>query len=468
MIRLRFPRRRSSRHPGALVAAFLLALTLGPPAWARSDARGGPDWPPGTVVLPFENLEGLLLIPASITGNRGRDTSGVLVLDTGAGFLALDRDVAAWAGIADSVASSDAIGLTARPLPRLSLGDLQIDQSSPVMTIDGGIVRAVTDRDVLGLLGQSIVSDRALSIDFRSDRLALIPSAASDSGASIAQRIRDSRAAVRLLTATDQPLEFRLAGDGKILVRAVIRNSDSGAYGPPLTLILDTGSTKCVLFRRSMIRIPGHRTWKTARGLTAPTLLGTASASIARIPRFGLDSPGAVNTSGGSSPPTGTNARGVSKTRAPIEITGLDVALLDTPLAQQLSTAVGQRVDGLLGVSFLARFHVVIDYPHRVLWLDPIQPWKDPRPYEYCHVGLQLERRGPQLRVAGLVESSPAATAGVRVGDDLVSIDGVTVAGLDVPAANRRLEGRPGTIVTIETRRDGTIARHRLKRKRLL
>jgi len=437
--------RRVRRRGLAVSLAAVLLASMAVPSGAESAADTIRRWPSGTILLPFEDLEGLLLLPATITGQGGRDTSGVLVLDTGAGFLALDRRLATWAGIADSITAGVAIGVTARPLPRLTLGALQIDQSNPVMTIDGEIVRSVTDRNVLGLLGELPMSDRAVHIDFRADRIALIPSAPSDSDATFGARLRDSKAAIDVLRPTAHAIAMRLAGDGKILVQAVIRNSAGQRSGSPLTLILDTGSTKCVLFERSLSRIPAHAKWKAVHGLTAPTLLGSASASIARVPRFALDS-------------AGDGA----------EIAGLDVALIQSPLAQQLSGAVGQRVDGLLGVSFLARFEVAIDYPHRILWLDPIRPWKDPRPYEYCHVGLQLERRGDRLTVAGLVENSPAASAGVRVGDDLVSVNGRSVDGQDVSVVNRLLEGPPGTRVTIGTRREGTVARHRLTRRRLL
>ena len=46
-----------------------------------------------------------------------------------------------------------------------------------------------------------------------------------------------------------------------------------------------------------------------------------------------------------------------------------------------------------IGYSLLKRFRLVVDYPDRVLWLDPIADYRDDRPLEYCQVGLQLERR---------------------------------------------------------------------------
>jgi hypothetical protein len=242
-----------------------------------------------------------------------------------------------------------------------------------------------------------------------------------------------------------RPLAFRLAGDGKILLQVRIASSESSPSGAPLTFILDTGATKCVLFQPSLgQRVLGYRRWRTVEGLAAPTLIGVSSASIARVPRLEI----------------GADA-------GAIVVRGLDAAILRSELSDQLSRVVGERVDGLLGASFLSRYRVVIDYPHRALWLDP-QGGISPRPFEYCHVGLQLERRDHSLRVVALVRRSPAERAGIRVADVLEKIDGASVHDLDVSTVNRLLEGPPGTRVLIELRRDQASARYRLARRRLL
>ena len=423
-----------------------------PPAQSQPVRRTSvtePAWPAGTILLPFENLEGLPLITGTLRGRRGRDTTGLFALDTGAGYLTLDRALASWAGLIDSTADPGPIGIAIHPLPRLKIGELELDQLNPVMTVDGEIVRAVTDRNVLGLLGERPLADRAVWIDFGSEKIALIPVSSSDSlsRAPQGQRIQASHAAlVAIMGARARPLAFRLAGDGKILLQARIASSESSPSGAPLTFILDTGATKCVLFQPSLgQRVPGYRRWPTVEGLAAPTLIGVSSASIARVPRLEI----------------GADA-------GAIVVRGLDAAILRSELSDQLSQVVGERVDGLLGASFLSRYLVVIDYPHRVLWLDRERGGSNPRPFEYCHVGLQLERRDHSLQVVALVRRSPAEHAGIRVGDVLEMIDGAPVRDLDVSTVNRRLEGPPGTPVLIELRRDGAAARYRLTRRRLL
>src|SRR5437867_1096008 len=140
-------------------------------------------WPPATEVLHFENLEGMVLLHCSLRGDGGRDTTGPIALDTGAGYLALDLGLAQFLGIADSATTNEAVGLTARPLPRLTLGGWSIDQVEPVLTVNGEIVRRVSDRPVLGLLGQKPLRDRIVWIDYREEIVALIPAGVTASAA---------------------------------------------------------------------------------------------------------------------------------------------------------------------------------------------------------------------------------------------------------------------------------------------
>ena len=141
---------------------------------------------------------------------------------------------------------------------------------------------------------------------------------------------------------------------------------------------------------------------------------------------------------------------------------------MNSPLEAALSQAVHQQVDGLLGYSFLRRFRTTIDYPHRELWLEPIPVSLDQRPYEYSHVGIQVERSAGTLRVAAVAEGSPAARTGVRAGDEILAIDGSSAEALDVASMSRKLEGPPRSRVTVRTKRAGVEHLYRLTRRRLL
>src|SRR5205085_1760466 len=126
------------------------------------------------------------------------------------------------------------------------------------------------------------------------------------------------------------------------------------AIGGPsdwLTLIFDTGATKTVLFEPELTeRVPSARHWRSVSGLVAPTLTGSPDARIAVAPVFELEG---------------------EDTERPLRRANLDCAVITTELSNALSSAVGEPVSGLVGYSFFKRYRLAIDYPNRVLWLDP-------------------------------------------------------------------------------------------------
>jgi hypothetical protein len=227
-----------------------------------------------------------------------------------------------------------------------------------------------------------------------------------------------------------EAVPFRLVGDGKAVVRVRVGGAD-GTSPTELSLILDTGATKTVLFREALDRrLPGWVSWPSIRGLGAPTLTGVARARMVRVPRV---DPG----SGGGA----------------VSRSGVDAAVIAGDLPDALESALGEPVDGLLGYSFLKHFRVALDYPRRLLWLDPSQGGVPDRASEYCHPGIQLEDVLGSLRVTAVADGSPAARAGIRPGDELLAVDGSPVAGSEVVEVGRRLEGDPGTRVELRLRR---------------
>ena len=450
----------------ALLLTSLACLSPCPVGAREGDGSGGAartQWPAGTEVLEFENIEGLILLTGALRGPSGVDTSGTLVLDTGAGYLALDLGLSRILGLADSGQVAESVDLAEHPLSRLTLGGWGIDHLDPVLTIDGDVVRRVSDRAVLGLLGYAPLAERAVWIDYREQLLALIPAvavagdeprttpdAAGDPAPERAARaasLERSRALLGVvLSRRAVAVPFRLVGDGKILVRGAVSDPSPPDYSRRLNLIVDTGATKCVLFEEALaasIRY-AHR-WPTLRGLVAPTLIGGASARIARVPVLEVEG---------------------ARTR--LRETDVDVGIIHSDLSRVLSEATGETIHGLIGYSFLKRFRVGVDYPNRVLWLDPIPGYRDDRPLEYCHVGLQLERRAGAAMVLGVVEDSPAARAGIGPGDELVEVDGASARELDLLDLARRMEGAPGRPITLVVRRNAVERTLRLVRRRLL
>jgi hypothetical protein len=314
-------------------------------------------------------------------------------------------------------------------------------------------VKRVTDRPIMGLLGQKPVSDRAVWVDYQAGRMALVPSSRDeDAQGNDPSEVTSRKALAGLLSPRASVVPFRLAGDGKIIVEARVSKPRPPKFTPWLHWILDTGSSKTVLFREALEQAGRpDRGWSTIQGLDAPTLVGSAPASMARVPALEL-----------------RGAKGQRGRPTPLRVREGDIALLDSELAGLLSRATGERIDGLIGYSTLKRFRTVIDYPRRVIWLDPVPDYRDERPFEYVHVGLQIERRDGAIEVVGVVGGSPAAAAGIGRGDRLLEIDGVPTDSLGVLEAARRLEGTAGSSVGLVIRRGSQERRVVLRRRRLL
>lgn len=120
-------------------------------------------------------------------------------------------------------------------------------------------------------------------------------------------------------------------------------------------------------------------------------------------------------------------------------------------LSDPSTPAVSDDVDGLLGIEFLRRFTVGFDAPAHTLWLKPNPALRDP--WSYDRSGLTWRWDGGKAVVEAVAEGSPAAAAGLKVGDELVGFQSEKEA----LAWDRRLRGDPDTEIKLDIRRDGAV-----------
>ncbi|KAM0942963.1 putative processing peptidase [Dioscorea sansibarensis] len=92
---------------------------------------------------------------------------------------------------------------------------------------------------------------------------------------------------------------------------------------------------------------------------------------------------------------------------------------------------------------------------------DPFTRIISPKEYQNFRIGsdgnlqgvglfINAEPSSGHLVVFSCVEGSPAARAGIREGDELIEIDGESLAGVDGETAAQKLRGRAGTTVTVK------------------
>ncbi|HKQ10067.1 MAG TPA: S41 family peptidase [Rhizomicrobium sp.] len=70
-------------------------------------------------------------------------------------------------------------------------------------------------------------------------------------------------------------------------------------------------------------------------------------------------------------------------------------------------------------------------------------------------VGIQVTPDSGAIRVVSPMDGMPAAAAGIKPGDRIISIDGAAIAGQDFNASINRMRGPVGTKVTLTVQRDG-------------
>ena len=395
-------------------------------------------FPADVDTLRHVTLDGAILMTLPIRG-PARETTGVFLLDTGAGYLALDGEFARAIGHRSRSIGDATMRLLTEPLPRLQLGRFSKDQVEPVLTLDLTDVRSATDREVVGLLGADLFRDDALVLDDANGELLLVRGGDDLGGLDPVARSRARLAPV--LEPDARPMRYERLGDGKIAVRVRVEG-----VRDTLHMILDTGATKTVFFERSLASA-GHpeRAWRAVKGLRSPTLYGETSLQLVRVPRLSL---------------LGSDL--------PVEASGMDAGIIQGGLAEALNHALQRDIAGLIGFSFTRRFRLVIDLREQVLWWTPRLVEGDQREFEHSSVGLQLVRGESELRITSVAASSPAAHAGLRAGDRLLAIDGVSVEGLALEEAGVRLEGRPGTKVRLTLMRGARTYERVLTRVRLL
>jgi carboxyl-terminal processing protease len=95
--------------------------------------------------------------------------------------------------------------------------------------------------------------------------------------------------------------------------------------------------------------------------------------------------------------------------------------------------------------------------------LDPHSQFLDPEEYDeiristtgaYSGVGIEVTMQDGAVRVVAPIEGTPAARAGIKAGDIIVSIDDVAVDTEALDDAINRMRGKPGTSVKVSVSRD--------------
>ena len=113
-----------------------------------------------------------------------------------------------------------------------------------------------------------------------------------------------------------------------------------------------------------------------------------------------------------------------------------------------------QDYAGNIGNHILERFVCTFDYERRVVYLEPGRRFGERD--RFSRSGFQLAKFGDVYRAMQVLTGSPAAKAGLRVGDRVVAVDGRPITPEQAETLRAKFEdGTPGTRHTLEVERGG-------------
>jgi predicted aspartyl protease len=159
--------------------------------------------------------------------------------------------------------------------------------------------------------------------------------------------------------------------------------------------------------------------------------------------------------------------------KRPSDATRLDVLEIGgfsirNPVAALLRNTASAESDlaGNIGMDVLRQFDISFDFGGKTAYMVPNVNFG--RPLAYDRVGMVFEKRHGAFVVTNVLSGSPAAEAGIHVGDHVVALDGQSVAGLDGIERREMLRQPVGTRLAITVRSNGRTRTVRLVLRDLL
>jgi hypothetical protein len=393
-----------------LAHTVVAALTLG---LASMNATAGARPADATVVLHAKlDAEGFsqMLVPIRIKGHTfwcDADSGGSWV-------LSLDLTKALNAGL-----QPNATGTNTGAGPEVTR-----DQRVLGVSVEIGSVVLPNTTIVLGprppvapdidcVLGLGLLPEYAVEFDYLTPSVRLIPSA----------QFHPAAAAVAIPIAIDR---FAIPS-----TRVRLRLGETESLDA--TLMLDTGAAyyDVVLLKPF---IDANRITDRI-GAVVPRVSDTAGMSIAA-------------------------ARGATVSVGSFDVEGPVAALITTP------SGAAFNADGMIGAGFLRRFNATFNFRQRQLWLEPNGRGRGPQPFDASGIQARPTEAG-RFAIVGVAADSPAAEAGLRVGDLLTEINGRRVQDMTLGEIQEAFD-RADDVCTVVVERGGQLESARLSLRRRL
>jgi Aspartyl protease/PDZ domain len=346
-----------------------------------------------TAELPFELYNHHIYVQARLNGKDPVrllvDTGGVNLL-TPAAATALGIE---FQGAMEARgAGAESVNMALAQVDSLTLGDATL-RDQVFYVIDLGRLEDVEGVPFAGLVGFEVFKRFAVTIDYADRRLTLV-----------------------------RPERFEYHGQGTavpFVFQHRIPQVEGTLDGIPGAFTIDTGSRASLTLHAPFVAEHG--------------LLARYAPTVEAMAGWGVGGPVRSH-----------RARAGELALGDVKVPGVAMDLF----TGDRGAFAAQHVAGNIGGGVLARFTVTFDYAHQRMYLEKNRFFDQPDTHDRS--GLWINRGGNAFTVEDVVPGSPAAQAGVRVGDHITAVDGQAPAALSLADTRARWRSAaPGTRVRL-------------------